>query len=170
MHTIQLAYSIDGTNWATAMTFKCIAFLYDMVPEVETEGAQARRMGTTADKCQKITPRMQGKMEFAWSNFNTRINQTPDGNTKMKFLQYWLCAPNRRIYFQYGSKHIPGGWTDFDSSSNTNYVIVTNNSYDYRRFNSNTSDATGDKVLGVTIEFERRAAPSLAKWDGTSFT
>lgn len=168
MHSIQLQYNLDGgSTFSTAITYDVLRFVYDMSPEVETEGAQARRMGTTADKCSKTTPRMQGMMEFAWSNFNTAANA--NANTNMKALQYWLCAPNRRIYFQHGSKHIPGGWDDFDSSSNTNYVLVTNVSYDYRRFNSNTTNSNGDKVLAVTVEFERRAAPSVLLWDGTSF-
>jgi hypothetical protein len=169
MHSISLAYSLDGTNWSTSVAFSCLEFLYDMNPEIETEGSSARRMGTGAEKCVKVTPRMQGSFKLAWSNFDTSVTSTPSANDKMKALQYWLSAPNRQIYFQHGSKHIPGAWTDFDASNNTAYVNVTSHDYEYRRFVSNTSNANGKKLVAVTIEFEKRSSQTLYKWDGTSF-
>ena len=167
MHAIQLQYSLDGSNFSTAVAYSLIRFYWDMSPEIETEGGKGRRMGTGAELCVQYTPRMKGLMEFAWKDFDRSISTS--ANDKMKALQYWLCAPLKRIYFQHGSKHFIGGWTHFDASNNTNYVDVENHDYDYKRFNSNTSAATGKSLVGVTVEIVLRAAPTLLKWDGNSF-
>lgn len=168
MHSVSLQYSLDGgTNWSTYIAYNVLSFTLDMNPETETEGSESRRMGTAAAKCVKVTPRYQGKISFAWSNFNMAKNSS--GNTNMKALQMWACAPLRRVYFAGCSKHVPGAWDLFDANNNTNYVDVTSIDYEYKRMNSNTSNANGDKIVGVSIEYEVRSAPTLTKWNGTSF-
>lgn len=167
-HAIQLSYTVDGTNWSNGMTYNAVEFLCDMWPEVETEGAQSRRNGTGAAKCLKVTPRMKVVLKLSLSNFNPEI--TSNANVKMKFLQYWMCAAQRQIFYAYGSKHFPGGWDFFDASNNTNYVDVYNVDYQYKNaFESNTTNADGQKIVAVVLECELRVAPSILKWNGTAF-
>jgi len=165
MRAIQLQYSLDGgTSFATAVSYDLLELWCDLQPEIETDGANKRTMGSTAVKCQKPIARVKVDMVFAWSNFNPKITATAE--LKSKFLQTWLCAPLRRLYIASGSSHFTGGWTFFDSASNTNYLNVLNSGIEYEKFFEPDNTI---KILGYKVECEMRNPYALTLWNGSAW-
>lgn len=86
---------------------------------------------------------------------NATANKTT-ANTNYIHIQKWLAAPIRRIVNKNTTDYDLGlgGFTDFDGTSNTNYVNVTDYDYEYRKgqnvsyYGSTNPD---DKVVKIVV-------------------
>jgi hypothetical protein len=148
MKQIVLSYSLDGgTTWSTEYTFSCLAFWADLNPEFETDGSEVRKANGL--KCQKPTARIKADIELSWTNFNPAAIATAADN--WLFMQYWICAPLRRIWYTDGYTHF--GWDVFDDQDNENYVNIGNWDYKYERAED---VGTGRKIRSIVLEIELR--------------
>lgn len=158
MKALTFSYSIDGgVTFSTEYTLDALEFWVDLNPEFETSGSESRRQGNNAKVCQKPVARLKGDIKLSWTNFDPA--DPAHGSSALDnwlFMQYWLCAGVRRIYFSGGSAHFV--WSNFDAQDNTSYINVDNWDYDY----TNAEDArTGRKIRSITIEISARDAQEV---------
>lgn len=155
MKSVTFSYSIDnGASWSTEYALDALYFWCDLNPEFETSGSESRRMGNTAPVCQKPTARLKLDLELSWKNFNpAEFATAQDAHDRWKFMQYWLCAPLRRIWYTGGSAHF--AWTDFDAQDNENYVNVDNWDYNYEKAEQAANER---KIRSITLNLMGRNA------------
>lgn len=159
MRDIVLSYSIDnGDSWSSEYTFRALRVWCDLNPEFETSGSESRRMGTTAKICQKPTPRLKIDIELSWTNFNPLDQPSSlEAQTNWQFMQYWICAPLRRLYIPNGSSHYV--WSEFDADDNENYVNIDNWDYTYEDAENVVSER---KIRSIKLELSARNATTVA--------
>jgi len=153
MKKIGFQYKIDSAGaWSTAKELRCTEVTNYLMPEFETGNSQTRNASSKI--CQKSTPRL--KILITVSNLDLDTT-TSAGQANLLFLQYWYCAPMRRIYNADTTNWplLDGATTIgayFNSSSNTNYVNVLDAKYD--KYKMDEAGANGRTVKQIALELE----------------
>lgn len=121
--TVQLHFSADGgTTWLGASDFGAssdnIKTMW-CVPYLEREpleGDEDRGL-TDAELCSQADARMYVRLQLEAKQFDLT---TTAGAARYRFINALRCAPLIRLYYSGTDIY---GYTDFASSSNTNYLI-----------------------------------------------
>ena len=166
---IELSYSLDGTTFSDAVKFQALEIWCDLNPMEETEGARSNRQ--TNVKCIKHIARFKVDIRLSMANFDPAIEDAADAaRIRGKFLQVWLCATHKRLYFADGSEHFIGGWDLFDTDDNTNYLNYIRHEYVYRAGWADETAQDARKIFAVDIELEARNAYTLPTFDTSGFS
>ena len=154
MINVTFNYSLDGgTTFQTAITCDALSVHAYLMPE-GIKGTES--MGSTQEARQKCTPRLWIDLVLSSNDFNPANNA--NGASNFTFIQKWCCAPIRRIYnADYAT--VPGfdGWTEWDSSSNTNYV----NMRDYPQYDFHDFKTATRLIRQIVLHLEMYRATSL---------
>lgn len=164
MRSITFDYSLDGTNFTdTPISIRVLTARCYLMPYSETESNDTSTMDSTSIKCQKYTARLN--VDIVVSPLDLDPAENANGNANLKFLQYWACAPWKRIYnASVGTMIGLDGWTEFDASNNTNYLILRSDpTYEFtdteRR--NYSSKATTRSIRKVKFALETRSAVAI---------
>jgi len=120
--SIKLDYSTDGgvtfSGSATAFTFQR-ARVYKMTTFNENPVAASQR------KTQVSISYLRAELETTWKETSPDFAASAsDANTAWAFLQAWVAAPIRRVYWDTTNFTSAGGYTQWNTSNNTNYVNI----------------------------------------------
>lgn len=166
MRTIGLSYSIDGTNFSDTVNYNVLEIYCDLSGETESQGSETNR--ADGKVCSTLTNRHKVDIVFSRINFNPEDSDLATAQLKARFLETWINAPKRRLYFANGSDYFPAGWNLFDTNNNTNYLMKVNSSITYsKRFRKNMQ---GRKVIKWEVELQTLNAYTLLLYKNSAWS
>ena len=158
MRNITFDYSLDGTTFVTAITVKVDSIHAYLMPEQASSASTKVEAGGDYDECKVEIARLHVDIIVSSVSLNP-LNYSTAGTTNLVYLEKWQCAPWRRIYnADVATNANINGFTQFDTSNNTNYLnIDTPNAPDFE----DTAKTNGNEIRTFKLNCYTKKAVSL---------